>query len=73
MFNALLLEKSDAGFAAGVRPVDEAGLPAGDVLVRIEHSTLNIVEGGPHFPNRTHRREVQMVVAQFLERLAPQA
>ena len=43
------------------------------VATRIEHSTLNIVEGGPHFPNRTHRREVQTVVAQFLERLAPQA
>ena len=45
MFNALLLEKSDAGFAAGVRPVDEAGLPVGDVLVRIEHSTLNYKDG----------------------------
>jgi acrylyl-CoA reductase (NADPH) len=41
MFKALLLEKSEAGFQAGIREVDEAALPPGDVLVRIEHSTLN--------------------------------
>jgi acrylyl-CoA reductase (NADPH) len=41
MFKALLLEKDDAGFRAAVRDVDEAGLPEGDVTVRIECSTLN--------------------------------
>ncbi len=41
MFKALLLEKDDAGFRAGIRDVDEADLPAGEVLVRVEHSTLN--------------------------------
>jgi acrylyl-CoA reductase (NADPH) len=41
MFKALLLEKDDAGFRASTRSVDESALPAGDVLVRIEHSTLN--------------------------------
>lgn len=41
MFRALLLEKDDAGFRAGVRDVDEASLPEGDVTVRISHSTLN--------------------------------
>src|SRR5580765_8559963 len=41
MFNALLLEKSDAGFHAAVRAVDDGQLPEGDVLVRVEHSTLN--------------------------------
>jgi len=41
MFKALLLEKDDAGFRAAVRGVDEAGLPEGDVTVRIEYSTLN--------------------------------
>jgi acrylyl-CoA reductase (NADPH) len=45
MFKAILLEKSDAGFRAGVQSVDEAGLPAGDVLVRVEHSTLNFKDG----------------------------
>ena len=45
MFNALLLEKSDAGFSAGVRAVDEADLPEGDVLVSVAHSTLNYKDG----------------------------
>ena len=45
MFNALLLEKSDAGFNAGVRPLDEAMLPEGDVLVQVQHSTLNYKDG----------------------------
>jgi acrylyl-CoA reductase (NADPH) len=45
MFKALLLEKSDSGFNAGVKQVDEGALPAGDVLMRIEHSTLNYKDG----------------------------
>ena len=45
MFKALLLEKSDSGFKAGVESVDEARLPAGDVLIRVDHSTLNYKDG----------------------------
>ena len=45
MFKALMLDKDEAGFRAAVREVDEAGLPEGDVLVRIEHSTLNYKDG----------------------------
>jgi len=45
MFNALLLEKDENGFRAGVRPVDEAGLPEGDVRAAIAHSTLNYKDG----------------------------
>ncbi|MDQ6681427.1 MAG: oxidoreductase [Pseudomonadota bacterium] len=45
MFNALLLEKSDAGFNAGIQPLDESRLPDGDVLIRVEHSTLNYKDG----------------------------
>ena len=45
MFKALLLEKPDSGFRAGVQTVDEAGLPAGDVLLQIAHSTLNYKDG----------------------------
>jgi acrylyl-CoA reductase (NADPH) len=41
MFKALLLEKDDRGFRAALNDVDERALPEGDVLVRIEHSTLN--------------------------------
>jgi len=45
MFKALLLEKNDAGFAASVQPIDEARLPAGDVLVQVACSTLNYKDG----------------------------
>ena len=45
MFNALLLEKSDTGFKAGVQSLDEARLPGGDVLMQIEYSTLNYKDG----------------------------
>ena len=45
MFKALLLEKTEAGFRAGVQDVDETRLPEGDVLVEVEHSTLNYKDG----------------------------
>ncbi len=45
MFKAVLLEKSETVFTASLRIVDEAGLPPGDVLVRVEHSTLNYKDG----------------------------
>ena len=41
MFKALLLEKDDGGFRAAVRSVDESALPEGDVLVQVDHSTIN--------------------------------
>ncbi len=41
MFKALLLDKDDRGFRAAVQSVDEAALPEGDVVVRVEHSTIN--------------------------------
>jgi len=45
MFKAVLLEKPESGFAASLQTVDEAGLPAGDVLVQVDHSTLNYKDG----------------------------
>ncbi len=36
---------------------------------RVPGARLHIVEGGPHFPNRTHRDEVQGVIREFLETL----
>ena len=45
MFQALMLEKDDAGFRASVRDADEAALPDGDVLVQVEYSTLNYKDG----------------------------
>ncbi|QSN62796.1 MDR family oxidoreductase [Caballeronia sp. M1242] len=40
MFNALLLDKDDRTVAS-IQSIDESRLPPGDVLVRIEYSTLN--------------------------------
>jgi acrylyl-CoA reductase (NADPH) len=41
-FQGLLLSKSDAGFSAVVAALDDAMLPAeGDVVVRIDYSTIN--------------------------------
>ena len=45
MFKALLLDKSDAGFSAGVASLDEASLPPGDVQVQVDYSTLNFKDG----------------------------
>jgi acrylyl-CoA reductase (NADPH) len=41
-FPGLVLNKTDAGFSAAVRAVDDAELPAeGDVVVKIDYSTIN--------------------------------
>jgi acrylyl-CoA reductase (NADPH) len=45
VFKALQLNKSDAGFSAALVSLDEAALPAGDVLVQVEYSTLNYKDG----------------------------
>lgn len=44
MFKALLLENAD-GFKASVQQVDESRLPAGDVTVAVDYSTLNYKDG----------------------------
>lgn len=41
MFNAILLDKTDAGVSATVTALEETQLPEGDVTVRVEYSTLN--------------------------------
>ncbi len=41
MFKALQLNKSETGFSAAVVSLDEAQLPAGDVLAQVDYSTLN--------------------------------
>src|SRR6478752_6626682 len=45
VFKSLLLSKSDAGFSAAVTDTDEVQLPAGDVLVQVEYSSLNYKDG----------------------------
>jgi acrylyl-CoA reductase (NADPH) len=41
MFKAILVEKDDAGYRAGLSELDPARLPEGDVTVRVKYSTLN--------------------------------
>ena len=45
MFKALQLNKTDAGFSATVVDLEDAQLPAGDVLAQVEYSTLNYKDG----------------------------
>jgi acrylyl-CoA reductase (NADPH) len=41
MFNAILVERDPPPYRASLKKLDESQLPAGDVTVRIEYSTLN--------------------------------
>lgn len=45
MFKGILIEKDESGYRAAVREIDEAGLPNGNVTVRVSHSTLNYKDG----------------------------
>lgn len=45
MFKALQLEKTPAGFSAGLAHLDESQLPPGDVRGQVEYSTLNFKDG----------------------------
>lgn len=42
---------------------------SGRVAAAIPGARLHVVEGGPHFPNRTHRAEVQGVIGAFLDHI----
>jgi acrylyl-CoA reductase (NADPH) len=44
MFKALVLDNAN-GFSASVQEIDEARLPAGDVTVAVQYSTLNYKDG----------------------------
>jgi len=45
MFKALVLEEKDGKVAASIKTLEESALPAGDVTVAVEHSTLNYKDG----------------------------
>ena len=45
MFKGIVIEKGAEGYRASVSEIDEARLPAGDVTVRVEYSTLNYKDG----------------------------
>ena len=38
---ALLINKDDAGYTAQISHIEEAQLPEGDVLIKVDYSTLN--------------------------------
>ncbi len=41
MFNAIMIEKDEAGQTVGLQSVEESALPDGDVLVDVDYSTIN--------------------------------
>lgn len=41
MFKAVLIERDPQSYRAGIQSLDEAQLPAGEVTVRVDYSTLN--------------------------------
>nr|AIE77304.1 putative acrylyl-CoA reductase AcuI [uncultured bacterium pBIO2153] len=45
MFNAILIDKTDAGQTVAVSQIDEAQLPEGDVTIDVAFSTLNFKDG----------------------------
>ena len=45
MFNAILIDKTDAGQTAVLSQLDEARLPEGDVTIDVAYSTLNYKDG----------------------------
>ena len=45
MFKALVLEEKDGKVAGAIKSLEESALPAGDVTVAVEHSTLNYKDG----------------------------
>lgn len=45
MFTALVLEEKDGKIVPGIQQLEESRLPAGDVTVAVEYSTLNYKDG----------------------------
>jgi len=45
MFKAIVIEKDESGYRAGLKEVDEGRLPEGDVTVAVSHSSLNYKDG----------------------------
>ena len=41
MFDAILVERDPPPYRASLKKLDESQLPAGDVTVRVDYSTLN--------------------------------
>jgi pimeloyl-ACP methyl ester carboxylesterase len=42
---------------------------SGLLAATIPGARLAVIQGGGHFPNRTHRSEVQAAIAEFLDEI----
>lgn len=45
MFRAIVIERDEQGYRASLKHLQESALPAGDVTVRVQYSTLNYKDG----------------------------
>ncbi len=45
MYQALVIDKDEAGYRASIKALDEDNLPEGDVTVRVDYSTINYKDG----------------------------
>ncbi|WP_236206744.1 acrylyl-CoA reductase (NADPH) [Pseudomonas tohonis] len=45
MFKGILIDKDDSGYRASLAELDEAQMPAGEVTVKVDYSTLNYKDG----------------------------
>ena len=45
MFKAIVVEKDEAPYRASLKEVDDSALPAGEVTVRVDYSTINYKDG----------------------------
>lgn len=44
-YQALQIEKDDAGYRCGLKTLDDSALPEGDVTVQVDYSTINYKDG----------------------------
>lgn len=54
----------------GSEDIWPTGRMSEELAERIPGARCHIVEGGPHFPNRTHREQVQGVIGAFLDEIS---
>ena len=45
MYQALVIDKDEAGYRASIKTLDDDNLPEGDVTVRVDYSTINYKDG----------------------------
>jgi acrylyl-CoA reductase (NADPH) len=60
-YRALVVDKQGEEFSAGIRELSEADLPAGDVTIRVEYSSVNYKDGLATSPNGRVIRSFPMV------------